>query len=64
MTDSDKEEQSRQISISAAVAPLEWKDVKVNLIDVPGYFDFAARNGRPHGRGRGARSSPWARFPA
>lgn len=38
--DYDPEEQKRQISISASIAPLEWKDVKVNLIDVPGYFDF------------------------
>lgn len=40
-TDHDPEEIRRQISISAALAPLEWKETKVNLIDVPGYFDFA-----------------------
>ena len=40
-TDFDPEETRRTISISAALAPLEWKDTKVNLIDVPGYFDFA-----------------------
>ena len=40
-TDYDPEEIRRGISISAAIAPLEYKDVKVNLIDVPGYFDFA-----------------------
>lgn len=40
-TDYDPEEIRRGISISAAIAPLEWKDKKVNLIDVPGYFDFA-----------------------
>ncbi len=40
-TDHEPEETRRQISISAAVAPLEYKDVKINLIDVPGYFDFA-----------------------
>ncbi len=40
-TDYDPEEVRRGISISAAVAPLEWKDKKVNLIDIPGYFDFA-----------------------
>ncbi|MHC1786658.1 MAG: elongation factor G [Christensenellales bacterium] len=39
-TDFDTEETKRGISISAAVAPVEWKGVKVNLIDVPGYFDF------------------------
>ena len=40
-TDYDPEEIRRQISISAAVAPLEYKDTKINLIDVPGFFDFA-----------------------
>ena len=40
-TDSDPEEIRRKISISAAVAPLEWKETKINFIDVPGYFDFA-----------------------
>ena len=54
VTDSDKEEQSRQISISAAVAPLEWKDVKVNLIDVPGYFDFAGEMVGPMAVAEGA----------
>ena len=39
-TDFDPEETRRGISISAAVAPVEWKNVKINLIDVPGYFDF------------------------
>ena len=40
-TDYDPEEVRRQISISAALAPLEYKNTKVNLIDVPGFFDFA-----------------------
>ena len=40
-TDYDQEELKRHISISAAVAPLEFKETKINLIDVPGYFDFA-----------------------
>lgn len=40
-TDHEAEEVSRHISISAAMAPLEWKETKVNVIDVPGYFDFA-----------------------
>ena len=40
VTDFDAEEQRRGISISSAVAPVEWKGVKLNFVDVPGYFDF------------------------
>ena len=39
--DYDPEETKRQISISAAVAPLEYKGCKINLLDTPGAFDFA-----------------------
>ncbi len=39
-TDYDPEETKRQISIGLALAPVEWKNKKLNLIDVPGYFDF------------------------
>ncbi len=39
-TDFDEEERRRQISLSMAMAPLEWKGTKVNLIDTPGYTDF------------------------
>jgi elongation factor G len=39
-TDYDQEEIKRQISISAALAPLEWNNHKINVIDIPGYFDF------------------------
>ncbi|MBQ4639511.1 MAG: elongation factor G [Clostridia bacterium] len=39
-TDFDPEEVKRHISISAAIAPIEWKNTKINVIDVPGYFDF------------------------
>jgi elongation factor G len=39
-TDFDEEERRRQISLSMAVAPLEWRQVKVNLLDTPGYTDF------------------------
>jgi elongation factor G len=34
------EEQKRGLSLSLAVAPFEWRDHKVNLIDAPGYADF------------------------
>ena len=40
--DFDAEEIKRQVSVSLAVAPLNWKDMKINLIDTPGLFDFAA----------------------
>lgn len=39
--DYDPEEIKRGYSISASVAPLVWNDVKVNIIDTPGYLDFA-----------------------
>ena len=40
VTDFDPEEQKRGLSLSLALAPFEWKDHKVNLIDTPGYADF------------------------
>ena len=39
-TDYDAEEIKRKISISAAVAPIEWNQKMLNFVDVPGYFDF------------------------
>lgn len=39
--DYDPEEISRKISISATLAPMMWKDIKINVIDTPGYLDFA-----------------------
>jgi elongation factor G len=38
--DYDPEEIKRKISISTSIAPCEWKDNKINIIDTPGYFDF------------------------
>lgn len=38
--DFDPEETRRQISINTALAPAEWKNHKVNILDAPGYFDF------------------------
>ncbi|MBR4435262.1 MAG: elongation factor G [Clostridia bacterium] len=40
VSDYDPEETKRHISISTAVAPFEWNNTKVNLIDAPGFFDF------------------------
>lgn len=39
--DFDGEEIKRKASIMTAVAPVEWKNTKINLIDTPGLFDFA-----------------------
>ena len=39
--DYDPEEIRRHISISAAVVPLEYKNIKINLLDTPGGFDFS-----------------------
>ena len=41
VSDFGKEEQKRQISISTSVIPIEWEGYKVNIIDTPGFFDFA-----------------------
>ena len=38
--DYDPEEIRRQISISTAVAPIEYNGCKINVLDTPGYFDF------------------------
>ncbi|TMC51012.1 MAG: elongation factor G [Chloroflexi bacterium] len=38
--DFDPEEQRRSISISTAVAHCDWNDVRINLLDTPGFQDF------------------------
>jgi len=38
--DYDSEEISRGFSLSMSMANLTWKDVKINLLDAPGYLDF------------------------
>ena len=40
--DFDPEEVKRRISVSVALAPFEWEDHKINLLDCPGYADFAS----------------------
>ena len=40
VTDFEAEEIKRKISISAAIAPIDWNQKMLNVIDVPGYFDF------------------------
>lgn len=38
--DYDPDETRRHVSVSMAVAPVEWRDTKINVIDCPGYADF------------------------
>ncbi|MDD6189672.1 MAG: elongation factor G [Clostridiales bacterium] len=38
--DYDPEEIKRQISLSTAVAPLDYKGCRINVLDTPGAFDF------------------------
>src|SRR5579884_3307643 len=39
-SDHDADEIKHHMSINLSLLPLEWKDHKVNLLDVPGYLDF------------------------
>lgn len=38
--DFDPDEVAKGISISLALAPFEWREHKINLLDAPGYADF------------------------
>lgn len=40
--DYDPEEIKRKISISTSLAAFEYNDLKINILDTPGLFDFAA----------------------
>lgn len=39
--DYDAEEIKRGFTLSLAVAPVMWADMKINILDTPGYLDFA-----------------------
>jgi len=41
MTDYDEEEIDRQMTIATGVAPVEWRNTKINLLDTPGFPMFA-----------------------
>ncbi|HHZ01988.1 MAG TPA: elongation factor G [Tissierellia bacterium] len=40
VSDFDKEEKDRQVSIGTSVVPIEYENTKINFLDTPGYFDF------------------------
>jgi elongation factor G len=40
VTDFDPDETAKGISISLALAPFEWREHKINLLDAPGFADF------------------------
>ena len=40
VSDYDPEEIKRKFSISMSIAPVEFKDHKINVLDCPGFFDF------------------------
>lgn len=40
ISDYDKEETKRHFSIHTSLIPIPWGDVKINILDTPGYFDF------------------------
>ena len=42
VSDFDKEEMSRGVSIGTSVIPVEYNNIKYNILDTPGYFDFIA----------------------
>ncbi len=39
-SDYDEEELRRKISLYTSVVPVEYKDLKINILDTPGYTDF------------------------
>ena len=41
VSDFDPEEKKRGVSLSASIAPIEFNNTKINLVDIPGYFDFS-----------------------
>lgn len=40
ISDYDKEETKRLFSVNTSVVPIIWEDVKINILDTPGYFGF------------------------
>ena len=40
ISDYDKEEIKRHFSTNTSIIPVIWDNVKINILDTPGYFDF------------------------
>lgn len=40
VSDYDEEEKNRGFSVNCSVLPCEWRDHRLNILDVPGYMDF------------------------
>ncbi len=40
VSDYEKLEVERNMSIGTSLIPIEWNNVKINFLDTPGYFDF------------------------
>lgn len=40
VSDFDPDETRKQMSINTSLAPCEWNNMKINVLDTPGYFDF------------------------
>jgi elongation factor G len=40
VSDYDPDEIKRKISLNLTLLPAEWQDIKINLLDTPGYADF------------------------
>lgn len=40
VSDFEPEEVKKGISVSLAMAPIEWNGIKINVLDAPGYADF------------------------
>ncbi|MFO7918750.1 MAG: elongation factor G [Anaerolineae bacterium] len=40
VSDYDEEEKNRGFSVNCSVLPCEWRNYRLNILDVPGYMDF------------------------
>ncbi|MDQ0507573.1 Vegetative protein 19 [Aedoeadaptatus ivorii] len=44
VSDFSKEEMERGTSIGTSIIPIEWRKMKLNIIDTPGYMDFISES--------------------